>query len=89
MRVQYKKINRDSKVYPTEYKLDNVNFCCDEMREAWNDYAIQFGEKEMLNTNHNVNIFRCSPYPEGAVFTEYEILYCPFCGELIVVEEKH
>lgn len=67
---------------------ENGKFCCDRMVEAWTDGAVRFGEYgRWTNRNQDVNIFHCSPYPEGAVYSEYKIDYCPFCGEKIDVQE--
>lgn len=69
-----------------EVKLDEIEPCCSAMRQAWDDRAIHFGEFDsMLNKNANVNIYTCAPYPEGAVWAEYAIAFCPFCGEAIQI----
>ena len=69
-----------------EIKAEDITFCCDEMKEAWNDRFIGFGEFEsLLNHNSDVNIYHCLPYPEGAVFDEMAIKHCPFCGAKIEV----
>lgn len=71
------------------FKLVSIDFCCDEAREAWEDRAIIFGEADSVwNLNHDVNFLQCSPYPEGAVFTEYKISFCPFCGKQVTTQES-
>lgn len=60
---------------------DRIEFCCDGMQLAFENDFIGFGEKErMLNKNKNVNIYSCAPYPEGAVWDECAIKFCPFCS---------
>jgi hypothetical protein len=34
----------------------------------------------IFNEDNQVNIFRCSPWPEGAVWDKKPISFCPFCG---------
>lgn len=62
-------------------EVKDIDFCCDGMKKAWGKF-IEFGDyKKSLN----INIFNCSPWPEGAVWDEMAIKYCPFCGTEIVV----
>lgn len=72
------------------FRETTVVICCDGMKEAWEEKAVFFGEygEYGFNTNKSVNIAKCSPYPEGAVFNEYPINYCPFCGKKIEIEEE-
>jgi hypothetical protein len=60
-------------------------FCCEEMSAAW-DTIIGFGEADVLNQLRTVNLYKYTPYPEGAVVDEYPINYCPFCGKEIIVK---
>lgn len=63
--------------------------CCDEMKEALDENAIKLGDFEDCHTtDKSMNIFRCHPYPEGACWDSYEIMYCPFCGEKVELVEK-
>jgi hypothetical protein len=66
-----------------------VSFCCDEMEKAWGDHFVHFGELDALlgNLNGDVNIYHCSPYPEGAAWSEMAIRFCPFCAEPIEILE--
>jgi len=85
MQIIYKKDNKDKRVF----KFVSAEFCCEQASEAWEDRAVIFGEADtVLNFDNNVNILKCSPYPEGAVFTEYSISFCPFCGKSITVKEE-
>ena len=94
MKVNYKTIKKDNR--DNEYKLmysdkglPDMEFCCEDMIEAWGDY-IGFGEYEYGESNNkDVNIYYCEPYPEGACWSEMPIKICPFCGERIeLIEEK-
>lgn len=79
--IYYKK----GEVY--EVNVSDTAFCCDDMESAWGQGFVGFGEADgFLNKNKNVNVFRCYPYPEGAVFEEIAIRFCPFCAEKIEVE---
>ena len=74
-----------------EYKLiEIVDICCEEMKVALDEEAILFGDfyGDSLNRDNNLNFAHCSPYPEGAVYREYPIKYCPFCGQVVETEEK-
>jgi len=65
-----------------------INYCCKLMEEAFQEGFIGFGEfnvERPLNKNNNVNIFHCSPYPEGAVWNEMAIELCPWCKEKIQI----
>jgi len=64
-----------------------VKYCCFDMHDAFNDHTIEFGEKESmgLNVNRHVNIFKCLPYYEGAVWEATPIKFCPFCAEKIEI----
>lgn len=73
-----------------EYKLLKLSApCCEKMEDALDKGAIGFGEfhDTILNRDHNINFADCSPYPEGAVWEEYPISFCPFCGEKVEIEE--
>lgn len=70
----------------SEIKETDFFPCCDKAKEAWANKFIGFGEFDsMLNKNKHVCIYQCSPYPEGAVYDEMEIEYCPFCAAKIQV----
>jgi len=67
-------------------KIEMGEYCCNFMKEAIDDEYIVFGEYgEYMSKDLNLNIIHCSPYPEGAVFTECPIEYCPFCADKIIV----
>lgn len=71
-----------------EITCSNIIFCCDEMENAWSDDFIKFGEFDSnLNRDENVNISKCYPYPEGAVWHEMAIKFCPFCAEIIEIKD--
>jgi hypothetical protein len=71
-------------------------FCCTDMEEAYNDEFISLGNYETGATydrdgnldNAQLNIFKCSPYPEGACWGEMAIRFCPFCGEAITIKHE-
>ena len=72
-----------------EYKFDKAEFCCDDMRHAFNDKFVFFGEYDgMLNKDNNINIGLCHLYPEGASWDEAAINLCPFCGDSIELMES-
>jgi len=73
-----------------EYKLlEMTEPCCEEMKVALEEGAVKFGEFDVcLNGDANINFAQCSAYPEGAVFTEYAIDFCPFCGKPVKTEER-
>lgn len=66
-----------------------IDYCCEKMEEAFQEDFIGFGEFKVdrpLNRDNNVNIFHCSPYPEGAVWSEMAIKLCPWCKEKIQIQ---
>ena len=71
------------------------NMCCVDMEDALVENFISIGEFDGTYLGRGespaVNIFHCSPYPEGAVWDELSIKYCPFCSlpiEVNVTKEK-
>jgi hypothetical protein len=90
MKVQYS--TRRSLLFgirKTYFSDKTVEPCCDEMRAALRDHFIQFGEYDAggCNESSSVNIFKCSPYPEGAAWEDLAISFCPFCGVKIECDE--
>lgn len=69
------------------FEVQDIKFCCSEMKEAFDEKFICAGEFEYsgLNKNTDVNILCCSAYPECVSWTEMKINICPFCGEKIKV----
>ena len=65
-------------------------YCCKDMEEAIREDFIKFGEFDSMGMNKvtYLNIFHCSPYPEGACWDEMAIKYCPFCGEKITFQKE-
>jgi hypothetical protein len=66
MKVYYKTVDRGidkfiGEHYPLSYEILNIEFCCDEMKEAYDGDAIGFGEFDagVFNTNNQVNIAHC------------------------------
>lgn len=70
--------------------LEMTDPCCQEMGNALEAEAIGFGEfhDTILNRDCNINFADCHPYPEGAVWDEYPIRFCPFCGQQVETEER-
>jgi len=70
------------------YHFDMDNSCCDDMSDALEDDGpITRGEVDNYgNEISKLIVYSVSIYPEGPVFTEYEIDYCPFCGAKIEYE---
>ena len=67
-----------------EITHEMIDFCCAEMKEAWSERFIAFGEFDsMANKNSDVNIYRCHPYPDGPEWDKRAIRFCPFCAEPI------
>lgn len=86
MRIKTSTEYYEGKVYGI--KAIDVEFCCDDMKGAFEENYIRFGEyppDSILNYDSNVNIYRCFPYPEGACWDEMPIKYCPFCAEEIQI----
>jgi hypothetical protein len=65
----------------------STEYCCVEAKEAFEELFMRFGDWDGVPICPEVNIFRCHPYPEGAVFDQMPIRYCPFCGKEIVLIE--
>lgn len=99
MKIIYKIIRYKSNSHPDfilgwkkgdmmEIRLKEIEkYCCNEMKEAIEDGFVIFGEADSyLNRDNNLNISQCSPYPEGAVWCEMPIKFCPFCAERIEIE---
>lgn len=56
--------------------------CCERMKEAIKERFIGVGEFEYeYEEGDGINIYKCNPYPEGAVWEDMQITYCPFCGK--------
>jgi hypothetical protein len=56
------------------------------MENAYTKDFIKLGKyDETLATKEDckLNIFKCHPYCEGAIWDEMEISFCPFCGKEI------
>lgn len=61
-------------------------YCCDEMEEAWEDRVIGFGAHDEETVEAAVNLYDCKIWPEGPIWTEYAIRFCPFCGQEVLLE---
>lgn len=61
-----------------------VDWCCDEMKKAYDSNFISFGEREWGNTINGFCLYDVHCYPEGPSVYELKIDYCPFCGEKII-----
>lgn len=84
MKITIKKTGSGKGRYQCYSYVEPKKTCCDEMKEALDENVIKFGEYDsILNSNNSLNIFKCYPYPEGPCWDEYEINFCPFCGEKI------
>ena len=81
-----------------EYRIMSVEFCCEDMKKAWDDYFIRFGKCEGDycpsecqrggNKCNRVCIYKCNVYgPDAVVYNLRPIKYCPFCGEEIIRKE--
>lgn len=69
-----------------DIKLKEITFCCETMKNVWDEF-IGFGEEDsILNRESTVNIYNCHPWPEGAVWDSKPISYCPFCATKIEIE---
>ncbi len=72
-----------------DIKEVEVKYCCKPMEEAFREKYIGFGEFNVdrpLNWDNNVNIFHCSPYPEGAYWEAMAIKSCPWCKEEVKIQ---
>lgn len=79
--LNHKKRNN---VYQYNEKIDN--FCCDDMENAYKEDFIIFGAKDDNWSDKNINITHCSPWPDGASWSEMPISFCPFCASKIDIE---
>jgi len=60
--------------------------CCDEMREAWNNGFISYGERDgETEENTNVNIYKFDE--DENVFSSFSIKFCPFCSTKIAITQ--
>jgi len=67
-----------------ELKEVETFWCCEDAEQS---NAITFGDVDnILNIDERVNISSCAPYPEGAVWNEEAINFCPFCGAKIEID---
>lgn len=71
----------------TNLGYPDADFCCQDMKDAWGESFIGFGDYEPWgNRITSLCIYSCSPYPEGACWEHMQIRFCPFCGAKIVGE---
>ncbi len=72
-----------------EIKIENIDYCCEEMKEAYNNGFIHFGDPNSCpNMNNHINISRF-PYFDVSLLSNADIMpikYCPFCGEVIKID---
>jgi N-acetylneuraminic acid mutarotase len=59
--------------------------CCAEMKAAWDDGFIGYGnhEDDDAQDNENINIYKYDPDEES--WSALSIQYCPFCGASIEI----
>lgn len=67
------------------YIQESIIYCCDQMKESFDDRLIIFGPYE-YGVDSNVNIIDCKAWPEGASYSENPIKFCPFCGDEIITK---
>ena len=84
MKIKYKSIYSEDNSLE-QVRLLNTDYCCDEMKEAFDGYFITFGGE--YNREAEVSIRSCSPYPEGSWWDYMKINVCPFCGTKIQLIE--
>ena len=99
MKVKYETLFSDNELTTVhEYRIVSAEFCCKDMKKAWNDYFIRFGKcegdyclsdyKRDGNYCNRVCIYKCNIYESDVVVYDLmPIKRCPFCGEEIIVEE--
>jgi hypothetical protein len=81
MKLKIKKTQRNSRFYPISYSATEIDYCCERSKSS---ASIGFGEKDSsFNEIPSMCIYNCEPYPEGAVWDEEPIAFCPFCGAKI------
>ncbi len=105
MRVKYEKVqNMDyvMKEFEYTYRPINIDFCCDKMKTAFEEWYIVFGKdfthyghygNELYhnNLNNKINIYKSVPSNfdyHDTVELVMEIFFCPFCGEKIIFDEE-
>ena len=70
-----------------EINESEITYCCNGAEKST---ALTFGEVDsVLNRNEHVNISSCFAYPEGAVYDEEAISFCPFCGAKIEIDIEY
>ena len=71
--------------------IGNREMCCNDMKIALDEHFIGLGDYDngsfvMPKNEIAINIYQCSPYPEGATWDDMPIQFCPFCGSKIIIE---
>jgi len=74
-------------------ELVEAEFCCDEMKRAFEDGVIGFGDSRLIgctsSKDSNINIYHYTCFPEGTACDAIPIRFCPFCGkEVKTIEVK-
>ena len=72
-----------------EYRGVTVKaFCCDSMQSAYGA-SVRFSSFDDFGmAGARLVIAECRPYPDDPVYIDYEIDFCPFCGEAIVMKVR-
>lgn len=84
MKVQFA-LHRPSWNPTGYYSAETPEFCCEEMKAAWDEDAIGFGHPQENGKASVVCIRQWHCYPEGAACDIFEIHFCPFCAEVVTV----
>lgn len=63
-------------------------FCCTQMEAATDARAIQFPNLESSGSLNRAKIFGPRDSRIAGMASNFEIQWCPFCGEKIVFEES-
>ncbi len=69
-----------------DIKTIEEEFCCNDMKNAWNDFVVWGSDDSFLNTTKSATIVQVKCYPSQTYMEYMEINYCPFCGQKIEIE---
>ena len=75
---------------PSDWEvLGTPSYCCEAMQFAIKEEAVEYETfPDVGSSGFGLSISKCHPWPEGASWDTYRIIFCPFCGQKIETEEK-
>jgi hypothetical protein len=72
-------------VFPNHIILNSDSMSCDDMKKAFYDTDIVFGETDPMGLNRDTNV-NIPSYCGDGCWSETAIKYCPFCASKIEIE---